>query len=725
MCHAVPGKNARVLAAQVCAVAVFVVAALANAIQPAPARACGCFTPPLPKPGMVDFAINQQAEHIIFEVEPDGQHITAHVLIRYAGDPEQFAWIVPVPSVPELDISYGSAFGFLDQQTQPTISPSVQNICPQPLYQCRQHTVPFCGSNGRGGFSGGSPLSPMGAAMAGAGGSGGSNAGLEPPGVMVFARAQVGSYDTVVFGAGDGAAAVTWLNTEGFIVNETMSPYMQPYLDDDMLFVAAKLIPGADADEIRPLRMRYEGNQPMIPLVLTAVAAEPHLTVTSYIYGATTFAPLDEPLFTGDDLGGDWLATYNGRTNYPMALARMIDEEGGHAFMLEFAGAPPRYMGQNGLGCCNSNGVDNCGIGNDQLCQCPLSSFDEADCADEQDLVSGLKLVEELATKYARMTRLTTRLSAEEMTYDPMFATSRDAALNGAVRISRVASQSVLMSCERDLIERDEYDAKHAVEACATVYCARGECVATEDGPGCVCDPGHLGRSFTDLDGKESITCVPEKAAVDLSAGGLDVPDVCDTLSALEQGTCVNLAGFPAMRCDAGHAAIAVPAGAMPSCSPVTHESGTSGARDYTVGYAEMRICAPAPPSCDARLGWLEPNAAPQRKSVESCKSSEPDPSWLEKPPAPVCPPSGSGTSGFGGPAAVPGSSGASATTGARPTTPMVQLDTTQPRGTAGSDGSKSKGSSGCSAQPLAGGFAALSWLPIALAYLVRSRRRR
>src|SRR5262245_25795369 len=100
---------------------------------PAPAQACGCLSPPIPRPGAVDFAVNQQAEQIIFEVEPDG-HIVAHVLIRYAGAPEKFAWIVPVPSVPDLELSYADAFGLIDQQTAPQVTATAQNICPQSLY---------------------------------------------------------------------------------------------------------------------------------------------------------------------------------------------------------------------------------------------------------------------------------------------------------------------------------------------------------------------------------------------------------------------------------------------------------------------------------------------------------------------------------------------------------------------------------------------------------------
>ena len=627
-------------------------------------------------PGAVDFAVNQQSEQIIFEVEPDG-HVVAHVLIRYAGDPEQFAWIVPVPSLPELELSHPDAFGLIDQQSAPQITVTNTNACPTPLYVCRRHPQPSCG--GGAGLSGGTAGNFAGAPTSGAAGTGAS-AAPDAPAVIVYARQQIGSYDTVVFGAGDAQGAVDWLQGEGFIVNDTMSPYMQPYLDDNMLFVAAKLVPGADADEIRPLRMRYEGTQPMIPLQLTAVATEPNLTVTAYIYGESPYAPLDQALLLPSDIPDDALGGDATRSNYPMVLARLFDEEGGRAFMLEYAGLPPRFRpvplnqsgpfpiaGTSGGGafddCCDASdgGGDPCGILHDGQCQCPLSPGDADDCGQEEDLVAGVRLVEELATKYPSMTRITTRLSADEMTFDPMFAPDASIA---PMRLARTAQNQSLASCMTDVLEGDRYDELRAISGCATTYCGRGRCVATDSGVGCECDPGQVARQYADLDGLPSVTCVPDTPPVDLEAGGLVVPDICETLSSLEDASCVNLAGFAGIACDDGNAAVLVGTGVAPVCRPVTFDSGNSGARNYSLELLDVRICAPRPPPCDHTSGWLEELTTVQRPSVERCDSSSADRSWLEIPPKPTCPaPSTAGTGGF------------------TPTTPPdVQADTTQPR---------------------------------------------
>jgi hypothetical protein len=633
------------------AVLAAVTASLAWVATPSTADACGCFSPPIPMPGAVDFAVNQQAEQIIFEVEPDGEHIVAHVLIRYAGDPTQFAWLVPVPSVPELELSFAETFGLIDAQTAPNVSVSTDNICPRSLYYCNQHPMPSCpgvdGLDNPGGGAGMFASAPGG--TGGAGGAAGTSGGLlDPPPVTVFSREQIGAYDTIVFGAGDAQAAVDWLQAEGFIVNDTTSPYMEPYLAENMLFVAAKLVPGSDADEIRPLRMRYEGNEPMIPLQLTAVATEPNLTVTAYIYGSTSFAPQDQTLLTSADIPSDAMAAVTDglqfRNNYPMVLSRLFDEEGGRAFMLEYSSWPPRFQPTpipGGFGpapdCCAAAdmGIDTCGIINDGECQCPLSASEEMDCSSTPQLIGAVRLVEELASKYTHMTRITTRMSAEEMTFDPMFEV--DATVPYTGRLELLANMSSLSGCEDTVIEKEEFAALQAVQACATVYCGRGRCAATALGVGCACDAGYVARTYTDLDGAPSVTCVRDEAPVDLAAGGVIIPDICGTLATEDSGACVNLAGFAGMRCAQDEAAVLNGSGISPSCRAITHDSGQSGARDFSESFEDVRICAPAPPRCDARFGWLEETNATQRASVETCASSIADPSWLVVPPKPTC----------------------------------------------------------------------------------------
>jgi MYXO-CTERM domain-containing protein len=582
------------------------------------ADACGCLSPPVPVDDE-EFAVNQQAEQIIFEVEE--AHVSAHVLIKYAGAPERFAWILPVPNLPELSLSSTAAFGLLDRATAPQVTVQPRNLCPQSGYACRYHPAPECGDPNPDPDPGG--YADAGAAIPDAGGA-------TPPPVDVIDRQVVGSYDTVIFSAGDAAAAVAWLNAEGFIVNQTMSPFMQPYADAGMLFVAAKLVAGADVSEIRPLRVRYGGTTPMIPLELTAVAAEPHMTITAYIYGDAIYRPMDQPLVTidPDRISRD----ASGRANYPMVLSRTIDDLGGDGFVAEYAGPPALPDFDQGTGCCTS-GWDICGVEFDGICSCPGTDFDADDCAREApELVEGLQLLDRLATSHGMLTRLTTRLSPEEMTFDPMFEPATGwIGPNG--RLGLTGSVDSLEACTADILEPWRYDAIVAQQDCSTLYCGSGECATTATGAGCICGPGTVARLFTELDGETSVTCVPDSAPVDLAAGGLTLPDPCAGVSC-GAGRCVAVGGFPTCDCDPDTAAEVGSFKRTPVCSPARAHTASPGAQDFTAGVSEIPVCAPAPPSC-GEFGWLEPVEV-ARPGVQ-CSSSEPAPGDLAIPRAPTC----------------------------------------------------------------------------------------
>lgn len=583
------------------------------------AAACGCLSPPAPTLDTDEYAVNQQAEQIIFEVEED--HVVAHVLIRYAGSPESFAWIVPVPAVPELSLSSTAAFGLLDEATRPDVKVRLRDYCPVGEYRC---TYPGAPDN---------CIWPQENFVDS--GASGSDAAAPPPGspgpVEIIDRQTIGAYDTVILAAGDAQAAVDWLQNEGFIVNSTMAPYMQPYADEGMYFVASRLVPGADVTEIRPLSMRYLGTEPMIPLRLTAVAAEPNMTITAYIYGDTLFAPSGRSLV---ELSDELISRDpSGRDNYPMVLARVIDQTGGDSFVAEYMGAPALPDFDQGSGCCNTE-WDFCGIAFDGVCSCPGDPYDDVDCMEQTELLEGVALLDDLAQRYTRLTRLTTRMSAEDMTFDPIFS-ALPPDEPGFGRLSLQGESARLIGCEDDIIEAERYEDIMARQACASMYCGAGECVTTDVGPACVCPEGTVARKFTDLDGEESVTCVPDQHPVDYGADGQLLPDACAGILC-GQGTCVDVGGFPTCRCDPGAAAALTDYPRIAPCRAIEQATGTPGAQDYSQEVPEVRVCAPAPPSDCGELGWLV-ESAPGGIRGEACMSSEPDPALLSPPRPATC----------------------------------------------------------------------------------------
>jgi len=99
---------------------------LALIAQPEPAQACGgpfC---------SASAPVNQATERIIFSKNAD-QTVTAVVQIQYQGPSEEFAWVLPVPGIPEVDVSSDLAFTRLQQASNPqyTLTTVVEGRCKQ------------------------------------------------------------------------------------------------------------------------------------------------------------------------------------------------------------------------------------------------------------------------------------------------------------------------------------------------------------------------------------------------------------------------------------------------------------------------------------------------------------------------------------------------------------------------------------------------------------------
>lgn len=605
--------------------------------------ACGCFSPPEPLLELDELtAVNQQSEQIIFEVDKSAGEITAHVMITYNGEPEQFAWLVPAPAVPELSLSSTALFGFMNAMTEPEELFLEWDACPTSAYTCNTLAAQPCiePENPRKPNSPGPSDDDLGEESDG-------ETYTEPIDVSVLSQEVVGDYETIVFSAEEASVTVDWLVDNGFIVNETMAPFMQPYLDAGMVFVAAKLVPGADLDSIHPLKMTFPAERPMIPLMLTAVAAEPELTVTAWIYGDERYVPVAQPLV---DLDSSSLTYVGERSNYPMALSRLIDEAGGAAFVTEFFGPPSRWSwvvapssGVAGL-CCNQSASDGnpmpeqCTFENDGICQCPLSDWDEPDCGQPGGLTEAVNTAEELVRKYSRVTRLTTRLNPEEMTFDPEFDVIESVPSNGTKSIVQrhFLNRHSLSECVDQIIDKAAYESILVKDLCSTVYCGVGECAVTSNQKaGCICPAGYAVRRFTELDGLPSVTCVPDTGTVDLGIG-LSLPDICDRVDC-GRGVCVDIGGFAACQCDDSSVGVLGEDGFAPatcSLASTLTTAGDAGGRAYTLDLKNLDVCAPPPPVCDGKYQWLS-KKNPQIPGLQC--HEEPPETAFQMPPIPPC----------------------------------------------------------------------------------------
>jgi MYXO-CTERM domain-containing protein len=272
------------------------------------ARACGCFTPPDPTVPIV-----QAGERIAFQVE-DGV-VTAHIQIQYSGSAEEFGWLLPLPSVPTLDVGTDELFTQLIQQTQPLyrLTAEYQGNCPFDPNQ--------------GGGSGGDGDS--------ASDDGGDSAPGEGDGPLVV-QDSIGPYDYAVLEADSEEPMLNWLEENGFFVPDGTDEAVDPYIRPGAFFLALKLRKGNDVGDIQPVVVKYASDLPMIPIILTGVAADPDMPVMVWVLGEHRAIPRNYFHTEINDAELNWLGFAD---NYVDVITRAVDEADEHqSFVTEYAG---------------------------------------------------------------------------------------------------------------------------------------------------------------------------------------------------------------------------------------------------------------------------------------------------------------------------------------------------------------------------------------------------
>ncbi|HWA72108.1 MAG TPA: DUF2330 domain-containing protein [Polyangiaceae bacterium] len=406
------------------------------------ASACGglfCSSPSQP--------VNQAAERIVFAENGDGT-VTAVIQIMYQGSAQKFSWLLPISSVPTKDdiaVASNVAFQRLQAATNPqyTLTVSVEGTCK---------------TNGRSAGFGGSNSAP-GAPTVGTG-NGGSN------GVTVEASGTVGAFDWSVISVDASVAdpsdlAVKWLTDNAYSVGEGAPGLIRPYLQDGLHLLALKLTKGSDVGSIRPLMLTYDAKSPMIPIKLTAVAANDDMGVMTWLLGSARGVPQNYRSLELNEARINW---FNANSNYNAVVTTAADEAGGQGFVTEYAAKSSALAGTvwgpsdeqrwqslrsntfasfsqlfesvfvqwgqwdgfwdaaratitlpAGVAFSDFQSCPSCYEGQIQVA--PSAFFD----AIESNVIEPMRAVEQLFSRSAYVTRLYSTLSAAEMTVDPAF----------------------------------------------------------------------------------------------------------------------------------------------------------------------------------------------------------------------------------------------------------------------------------------------------------------
>jgi hypothetical protein len=291
-------------------VAAVVLALPLLAVDSRDANACGCFTPPDPSVPIV-----QAGERILYAME--NGIVTAHIQIQYAGDAQDFGWLLPLPSVPEMELGTDELFASLTTNTQPKYR----------LVQKYDGNCGFNPANNRGGV-----LAPT----AGGTGAGGNSGAADGPGSPLVIQASVGPYDYAVLKADNQEDMLQWLADNHYFVpagtDQTVSAYIRP----GAFFLALKLQSGKSAGDLQPVVVRYPADLPIIPIVLTSVAAQPNMGIQVWMLGSGRAIPRNYYHTVINDMAIDWNTS---GANYNDVIIKAVgDAPEKHSFVTEYAG---------------------------------------------------------------------------------------------------------------------------------------------------------------------------------------------------------------------------------------------------------------------------------------------------------------------------------------------------------------------------------------------------
>jgi MYXO-CTERM domain-containing protein len=422
-------------------------------LVPQSAEACGgtfCDAGPQPMP------VDQSGENILFVMRPG--EVEVHIQIQYEGDAERFGWVIPVQSLPKVSVGSDPLFRNVLDGSVPAYGFTTQ------FDDCRSRGEDADGALSTGGDDGGT----------------GAPSGDGDGGPDILLQETVGAFEIVVLDGDSVAEVVTWLEENDYQTDPASEPILQTYLDEGHLFAAVRLTAGVDTDEIHPIVLEFQSDEPCVPLRLTAIAATEDMDVRTFFLGDSRVVPMSYKHVLVNPLKIDWP---NRASNYKEVVTMAVDADqaNGRAFVTEYAGPssvvdetgihsaawqPAAFesidpievidrLTEQGLYICDFDWGNGCG-GLHPLVQPLLDEFlplpaglsadefygDLASHADQIDLEAwsaqgfadalAERIVEpgahavELLRRNPYLTRMYTTISPHEMTEDPMFHANAD-----------------------------------------------------------------------------------------------------------------------------------------------------------------------------------------------------------------------------------------------------------------------------------------------------------
>lgn len=207
----------------------------------------------------------------------------------FQGSGTNFAWIVPVPSLPEIEPATTGLFSTLQFLFRPNIEHDVPGYYWLAIYI--GIIVGYAAWRKRRGRSVVDVIAVAillvllnGMLLPSLGSAPGSAAADS---IQVLERKRVGVYDTATLKSSDARAVLDWLRQNGFAVRTNFESTIRVYAQEGWYFVASKIRLDAgmkDAAKAHPLMLKFRTERPVYPLRLTGLDNEP-CRIELYVFG--------------------------------------------------------------------------------------------------------------------------------------------------------------------------------------------------------------------------------------------------------------------------------------------------------------------------------------------------------------------------------------------------------------------------------------------------------
>ncbi|KAF0241264.1 MAG: hypothetical protein FD180_4539 [Planctomycetota bacterium] len=209
------------------------------------AAADGCFFPTKPEKARTEpVGEPEQLAVITF----DGTRQTMALRVAYDGPVESFAWVLPAPARPEIEVEPGDPFG----------------ECAQTVYDAMKVRYDWFLKN-RPELADVIPGTTEGPAAA-------SLTGLLRP-VRILETKQAGDYQVTVLDASDAGALKKWLDESGYGMPDGAEKVLEFYVKKKWFFAAIKVRTEAKPQDLKPIRISFDAARPVFPLRISSLNA--------------------------------------------------------------------------------------------------------------------------------------------------------------------------------------------------------------------------------------------------------------------------------------------------------------------------------------------------------------------------------------------------------------------------------------------------------------------